>query len=328
MQRTLPEKDTKILKQIVDVIKQKKTFLITTHNTLDGDAISCEIALFLLLKRLGKKAEIINQDTVPRMYSFLPEVKKTVKTYNPRMKFRKTEVTFILDCGTITRIGKVKKLISPNSLIINIDHHFMNEKYGDINWVNSSSSSCGEMLFFLLKKFGKINVKQAKCLYTAILTDTGSFRYQLGNDTFSICQELKETGVDTKKIAVKVYFERPLNSVKLLNLCLNTLKYDRKSKSCWIKVTREMYEKVGAGEEETEGFIDFVKTVKEAKVIFSLREKGSDVKVSFRSKGAYDVNELAGHFGGGGHREAAGCFVKNSTIEEVEKKILKILNKK
>jgi len=207
MEMKLPKREKIIINKIVKSIKEKENFLITTHYTIDGDAIGSEIAVYLLLKKLNKKVYIINQDKIPKMYEFLPET-KNVKIYNENMILKKPEIAFVLDCGNFERIGKVKKFFAPDTIIINIDHHFSNVEYGNINWVSSLYSACGEMFYFLIKKFGEIDKKQATCIYTAILTDTGSFRYHFGEYTFMIIHELLKTGIDPSEISQNIYFEK------------------------------------------------------------------------------------------------------------------------
>ena len=325
MELKLNHKDEKKVDEIIELIKKNKKFIITTHQNPDGDAISSELAIYTLLKRMGKEAEIINESEVPKIYKFLPDVKK-VKVYKSNRK--KFDVGIILDCGSIERIGKVRKCFEKTSKIINIDHHLTNAKFGDVNWVNSSFSSCGEMVYFIFEKLSRITKKEATYLYTAILTDTCGFIHHLTPYTMEIAKRLIEKGAEPEKIARKVYLEKPLKSVRLFILSLNSLKFDRKNKVCWSKVTEEMYRKTGTDEEDTEGFVDFLTTIKEAEVVFLIKEKNNGIKVSFRSKGKFDVEELARKFGGGGHKEASGCFFENESIEEVEKKVIQEISKR
>ena len=324
MELKLSEKERKIAGKILEAIEKNDSFLITTHKTIDGDALSCELVLYMLLKKMGKKSvEIINQDMIPRMYEFLPHVQdaKTVFNYSGNRRY---DVVFIVDCGVLERIGKVQDILPKNSLIINIDHHNSNPMFGNINWVDASYGACGEMLFFLLQEFSTIDPMQATCLYTAILTDTGSFMYHFGSKTFAIADLLVNKGADPKEIAHEIFMKRSLNSLKLLALCLQTLQFDNESKACWMKITQEMLKSAGTGEEDTEGFVNYLSSVSEADFAFLLKERTNGTKVSFRSRNRIDVDKLAQHFGGGGHVEAAGCFIENTTPEEAVKQILLI----
>jgi len=324
MELKLPDSEKKVVGEIVKLIKEKDNFLITTHTSLDGDAISSELILYSLLKDLKKKVMIINEDSVPSVYKFLPFTER-IKKISEIKKRKKFEVVFILDCGNLPRIGKAEEFIPEGAIIVNIDHHFSNKVYGDINWISPSYSSCGEMLFYLVSEFGDISKQQAMLIYTAILTDTGGFMHHFGKNTFSIISRLMEKGIEPSEIAKKVYLEKPLRSIKLFILALGTFKYDRKTGACWMKVTKHMFRKTNTTEEDTEGFVDFLKTVKESRISFLIKEKKDGVKVSFRSKGDVNVDEIARIFGGGGHREASGCFIKNITPEKAEREVLKLI---
>lgn len=324
MELKLSNSEKRIIEKIVKIIKEKNNFIITTHTSIDGDAVSSELLLYSLLKNFGKKVRIINGDPLPSIYKFLPYSKK-IKDISKVKRKEKADVMFVIDCGNLERIGKVKELISDQTIIINIDHHFSNKMYGDINWVNPSYSCCGEMLFYLISGLENINKQQATLIYTSILTDTGCFTHHFNKNVFFIISRLLEKGINPSEIAKKIYLERPLNSIKLFILALKTFKYDMKNGICWMKVTKQMFRKTKTKEEDTEGFVDFLKTIKEFKICFLIKEKDGGVKVSFRSKGDVNVDKIARIFGGGGHKEASGCFIKNITPEKAEKEVLKVI---
>ncbi|HPP13271.1 MAG TPA: bifunctional oligoribonuclease/PAP phosphatase NrnA, partial [bacterium] len=289
------------LSRILRVIAEKDAFFLTTHTTPDGDGLACELALLLFLERHGKKAVVVNADPVPEIYRFLPAADRV--TIWPGSRDRPTgyEVVFVLDCGNLPRLGPVSELIKLDAVVINIDHHIRNTNFGAINWVNPSYAACGEMLFYLLKRFGPPTREEAICLYTALMTDTGSFLYHLGPGTFSIAQQLVDYGASPEEIGQHVYFERPLVSLQLLSLCLTTLKFDACTGVCWARVSQEMYRRTGTDEEDTEKFVDYLRCVKEARLVFLLKERSNGVKVSLRSRRQADVEKIARFFGGGGH---------------------------
>jgi bifunctional oligoribonuclease and PAP phosphatase NrnA len=325
MELKLADEQQKKISTIAELIKEKKTFIITSHFNIDGDALGSELAFFSLLKRLNKEVLIINQDDPPVIYKFLPYYKQAKLKKN--ILRRKFDVGVILDCGNGARAGESYKEIKKASVIINIDHHLTNSGFGNINWVNHQYSSTGEMVYFILKKFGAITKEEAQCIYTAILTDTGCFIHHISKYTMKIIHELIENGATPERIAEKIYMEKPLKFIRLLTLCLNNIKFDRKNKACWFKITRDMYNKTNTTEEDTEGLVDFLLTIKEAKIAFLLKEKNNGVKASLRSKGAFSVEKLARDFDGGGHRQASGCYLKNLSLEEAEKKILEGISK-
>jgi phosphoesterase RecJ-like protein len=320
MSLRLPDREARIVRRILSVIKDGTRFVITSHTALDGDSISCELALLAALERMGKRAEIVNQDPVPATYRFLPGSGRA----RPRSRSQglAADAVFALDCGDITRLGRVRGLLPAGAPLINIDHHISNTGYGDISWVSPGYAACGEMVFFLLREMGPLTPRQAACLYTAILTDTGGFLYNFGEHTFRIAHELAGCGIDPEALARRVYFERPLKSLHLLRRSLGSLRFDPGLRVCWMRVDRSMYRGTGATEEDTEGIITLLKTVKEARLVFLLKERPDGIRVSLRSKGRYDVARLARALGGGGHREASGTFLAGCTMREAERILL------
>ena len=262
----LDRNDVVNIEKIYSAILKNKSFLITSHQNLDGDAIGSELSLYFLLKKLNRAVDIINWDRVPPIYKFLPFVKKA-DIYNENNIKKNFDVVIVIDCGCLERIVGISKYIK-DALIINIDHHFSNSNFGNINWVNPKFSATGEMIYFIIEKFGKFDKSIATCIYTAILTDTGRFTYKISKFTIDIIKNLIAYNIDPVYIGKKIYLEKPLKSIKLLSLSLNNLKFDYKNKICWMKVTQQLYETTKTDETYTEGFIDFLSEIKEAKVIF------------------------------------------------------------
>lgn len=320
----LEHKDIKAVNEIKKIIAEKNTFLITSHYNIDGDAIGSELALYIQLKKLGKNVQVANHDKTPEVYKFLPFA-SGIKNI-PSRNFRKPEVCIIVDCGELERAGAVADIVKKSSLVINIDHHFSNKRFGSVNFTGHQYSATGEMVYLILEKFGKISKEQAACLYTAIMTDTGNFVYNFGAHTMSIARHLIEYGADPEKIAKKVYMEKPLKFLKLLAAALETFQYDRDAGVCWMSVDKEMYKATGANEEHTEGFVELLASIKEFKAAFLLKEN-KGVRASLRSKGGYDVEKIARKFGGGGHKQASGCKFDNDSIPDAAKKILAEIKK-
>jgi len=315
-------KDREKVEKISEILKSKNSFIITSHVNIDGDAIGSEIALFIALKKIGKKVEIINQDKIPSIFKFLP-YSRAIKVFRKKIEINNFEVGIVIDCGSLDRTGKIKELIKNLPFIINIDHHLTNSEFGDINWGNPSFSSSGEMIYFICKKLTKINRNQAICLYTSILYDTCCFVHHLSDYTLDVIKDLISKKIEPEKIAQKIFYEKSIKSVNLFKFALETLKFDKKI--CSMKITKEMFKKVHAKEEHTEGFVEFLISIKGVEVGILFKEKENGVKVSMRSKGNIDVENIAKKFGGGGHREAAGCFFENREIEEVEHLIMEEL---
>ncbi len=317
MEVKLSRQDEIKVKKIVNVLKNKKSFLITSHINIDGDGVGSEISLYLALKKMGKKVEILNQDKTPAIFKFLP-FSRLIKTFNEKIKMEKFDAGIIVDCGNIERVGKVKEIVEKIPFIINIDHHLTNSEFGNINWIDSSFSSSGEMVYFICRELTEIDKNQAICLYTSILYDTSCFVHHLSDYTLDIVKDLINKKINPEKIAQKIFFEKSIQSVNLFKSALQTLKFNRSKKVCLMKVSKEIFKKTRAKEEHTEGFVDFLISIKGAEVGILFKEKDNGVKVSMRSKGKIDVESIAKKFGGSGHREAAGCFFKDKSIDEVE----------
>jgi len=215
----------------------------------------------------------------------------------------------------------LSKALLPQKAIINIDHHLTNDRFGQYNWVDPKASASSELIYKLIKRHGlNIGQKRAICLYTGIMTDTGSFRFS--NTTpaaHRIAADLIAEGISVDEIFRFVYESLPESRIKLLGLVLSTLQISLDGKTAWIRVTQNMYADTGTTKEDTENFIDYVKSIDTVEIaLFFVELKDGKTKVSFRSKNEFDVSKIAANFGGGGHQRAAGCTIEAS-VDETEK---------
>ncbi|MCM8830558.1 MAG: DHH family phosphoesterase, partial [Candidatus Omnitrophica bacterium] len=203
MEIRLQPNDEKKISDIVGVLEKGNYFLLTTHRNIDGDSIGSELALYSALKRAGKTVIIVNQDNIPVIYRFLPYTKR-VHIYTSEIQI-KPDVAIVIDCGSPDRTGNVFKLVRKANIVVNIDHHFSNQGFAQFNWINHNFAATGEMVYLLIYHFNKnISKKEAECIYTAILTDTGSFIYNISPFTMSVVQDLISKGISPEKIAKKV----------------------------------------------------------------------------------------------------------------------------
>jgi phosphoesterase RecJ-like protein len=277
--------------------------------------------LYSLLKGLGKQVWPINKDPVPSAYTFLP-FSDVISSKPPLDRF---EILIVVDSGSLARIGdELSQTLLPEKAIVNIDHHVTNDRFGHYNWVDADACAASELIYKLIKRYGmSIGQKRATCLYTGIMTDTGCFRF--ANTTpaaHRIAAELISEGISVEEISRFVYETLPPSRIKLLGLVLSNLQLSLDRKTAWIRVTQDMYERTGTKQEDTENFIDYVKSIDTVEIaLFFVELKDGKTKVSFRSKNEFDVSKLAAHFGGGGHQRAAGCTIKAS-IDETEKIIV------
>jgi phosphoesterase RecJ-like protein len=314
------------IKEVAGAIKKYNGYIITSHINIEGDAIGSELALLHLIRQLGKSAVIVNDNYVPDRYRFLPGWDKIIVGDNGKLKGYENIIT--VDCPTIERSGKIAQLVYNSKIKINIDHHISNVNFGDFNWVDLKASSCGEMIFNLYKELGlSISEEVATILYVAILTDTGSFRYDsTTSKTHQIAGELVRLGVKSDKIAEKVYGTKTLGDIELLSKALSTVKTADNGRIAYMHVTKKMLNETDTTPDRTDGFINFAKDVGGSEISIFFREDIEDAKkihVGFRSKGSADVNMLANKFGGGGHPKASGCLITGN-LEKVIKKVLKV----
>ncbi len=310
-----------MIKEILAAIAQGEKFLITAHVRLDGDALGSELALYLMLKDLGKEAVIYNQDATPEHYRFLPASDHIVQELENVEKY---DVAFILDCSELDRVGKISGDIARVKTLINIDHHVSNGGFCQLRLLDPKASSTGELLYRLMRK---MHVKMTKdiCtnLYAAILTDTGGFRYSSTHqETLRAAGDLVEGGASPQWISENIYESDPPVKLQLLSRVLETLTLDMKTKTASMVVTQQHLQDTGAMMEHTDGFIDIPRTVKGIDIaMLYMQTEGNHFKLSLRSKGKINVEKIARKFGGGGHVNAAACKVEGN-IDEIKRRVL------
>ncbi|MDT4967017.1 MAG: bifunctional oligoribonuclease and phosphatase NrnA [Acidobacteriota bacterium] len=310
-----------MLSQVVELIEQKKRFAITSHIRPDGDSLGSSLGLCWLLRALDKDVEVIMRDAVPHAYQKLPGV--TDVRVTPGVD-RAYDAVFVIECSDITRPG-LNDL--DKQLIVNIDHHSTTALFGKINWIDSTASAVGEMIYNLCKATGvRVTREMAECVYTALITDTGSFHYSNTSErTFKVASELVRAGVKPAKISQAVFSSYPWSKIALLSEVLGTAKRDDSGRVACMRQTLEMQERAGASEEDTDGFVNYPLTCGTVEAVALLKECAPGTyRTSLRSKGDVNVARIAERFGGGGHRNAAGCTL-HGDWEEAERTIVRLL---
>jgi phosphoesterase RecJ-like protein len=301
------------LKQIAELLQSSNTIIITAHIHPDGDCLGSMLALHEYLASRGKSVKMILDDEVPALYNFLPGYETIAK---PTTKVINADLLIVLDASDIERIGKVKEHV--NAPILNIDHHVSNTKFADYWYINSKSSATGEIILQLLYLLNaKITADMATCLYTAIATDCGFFRYaNTSVQTMRYAADLIEYGASPNSISESME-TKPLESVLTLSKVLETLELHYHGKIATITVFPDTLDTL----DSTEGFINYPRIIEgvEIAIMFKIMNEGT-IRISFRSK-TVDVSALAFLFGGGGHVRAAGCAIVGM-IEDVKKKVL------
>ncbi len=314
-----------MIQSIINEIEINRSFLITAHENPDGDAIGSCLAMANYLSSLGKDITIYSCDPIPENYSFLP-LADTVSYEIPDYCY---DICFILDAGDLCRAGKEVANCSHRGKIINIDHHPDNKIFGAINFVDSKASATAVLVYRILEAAGhEIDYNTSLCIYTAIVTDTGSFRYSNANqEAFNISGRMVANGINPWFIAEKLFESQPRQRLDLLSLALSTLHIADSGNIASITVTLDMFEKTGATPDLTDGFINYPRSIKGVEVAVFFREiEKNTFKVGFRSKGKVDVSALAAAFGGGGHHNAAGCKIFGS-IETARDNIISYIEK-
>jgi len=303
---------------ILKTIKEGRRFLVASHEGPDGDAIASTLALTLALRSLGKEVVAYNCDGVPDALTFLPESATIRTTLEPGERF---DVGFILDAGELRRAGE--HLPQHCALMVNIDHHPFSEQFTPLHYVDEQASATGVLIYRLLQE-GNIPLTRdvAFCVYTAILADTGSFRYSNADaEAFRVAGEMIALGVNPWDVAAGLYENQPELRMRLLALALQTLTISSCGRYGSVSVTAEMYSATGARAEHTDGFVNYPRSIQGVEVGLFFRQFGPDqFKVGFRSKGRIDVGAISREFGGGGHHNAAGAQLSGD-LESVRSKV-------
>ncbi len=304
---------------IIAALQSCKTILISVHKSPDGDALGSQLALMLALEKMGKTVTVHNLDPVPEIYRFLPHQARI--TSGPAVAGR-FDAMIVLDADP-PRTGLFSGEY-PAATLINIDHHITNPVIWPLTWLAAAASATGEMIYKLVTQAGlPIDRDMALCLYTAIFTDTGSFRYSnTSPECMRISATLLEAGADSWLVTEHVYESYSFNRLKLLGVVLGDMERSPDNRIAWVVVTDELYQKTGTTSEDTDNFVNYVRSVSGVEVAILFRQTAQkQYKISLRSKGRVDISSLAQALGGGGHKNAAGSTL-DGTLEDVKRKVL------
>lgn len=311
-----------------DIIKNSKNILIISHVNPDGDALGSMCALYsAIILNFKKKCDMLALSKIPEVYSFLPYISE-IKHIDSFDKSREYDLVINVDVASIERICDAKILFDKAKFNVNIDHHKTNNGYANLNIINPEASSTGEVLCECFENMNwKYNLDCAICLYTAILTDTGSFRFDNTKPaTFECASNLVKIGVNPADIYKKVYESDSRTLVMFQAHCISKTKFLENDKIAYALVYQKDMEKFSAGEDCMEGLSEKLRSIITTRIAFVAKEmKSGGTKISMRSKFA-DAAEICSVFGGGGHKLAAGCTIKAS-VEEAAKKVLEEIRK-
>lgn len=302
-----------MLSQVVELIENKQDFAITTHVRPDGDGVASSLGLCWLLKSLGKNAEVIIRDSIPVSYQRLPGADEIRKVSAIDKGY---DAVFVIECSNIERPGLLNL---ESQFTVNIDHHATSAHFGSINWIDATASAVGEMIYNLCKAIGgRVTREIAECVYMALVADTGSFHYPNTTErTLKVASELVKAGVKPAQISEAVYNSYPWSRIELMRQVLATVKRSENGRIAWMRQTLKMVEDSGAVEGDNSGFVNMPLMAREIEAVVYMREVQPDAyRVSLRSKGDINVARVAEAFGGGGHKNAAGCKVAGNWDEK------------
>ncbi|HEV3458502.1 MAG TPA: bifunctional oligoribonuclease/PAP phosphatase NrnA [Thermoanaerobaculia bacterium] len=311
---------TKAPEDLLRKIRQGNRFLLTSHVNPDGDAIGSELGLARLLRRLGKGAVVWNRDETPAIYRPMPGSDRVHTGAEPPAGFpEKFDSIVVLECPSPDRTGLEQHLTALP--VINIDHHLNNQHYGAVNWVDSAAPAVGEMVFRLAQAL-KVTLEPeiASSLYLTLVTDTGGFRHSNATPAaFEAAAALVREGAQPEQVGHWLYESQPVAVVRLLGEMLRTLAVHHSGRIATVRLEPEMFARAGAGAGDSEGLIDYPRSIAGVEAVAVVRRLADGThKVSLRSHGEVDVEKLARHHGGGGHRNAAGYPVASGAAPNSE----------
>ena len=316
----------KIIDRILAGIGHSKTICVAGHVRPDGDCIGSQLGLALALQSQGRKVVCWNEDRVPQKLAFL-DTRDLIQPPAPGHRF---DCVIATDSASFERLGKVGKCVQNRNLLINIDHHASNTRYGDINWISAREPSTGELIFHLLKAAGwTITPPIADCLFTAVSTDTGSFQYPTTRpSTYHVAAELVKRGADLAKICNEVYQSFPLSRVRLLKHVYNHFRLTHGDQIAYFWLRKADFTRTGADTSDSEGLIDHIRAIEPVVVACVFEELEPELtRISLRSKSdRVNVSDIAGLFGGGGHQAAAGARVPGKPLA-VQRRVIAAVKK-
>jgi bifunctional oligoribonuclease and PAP phosphatase NrnA len=308
---------------VLEVIRTGRRFLLLAHLYPDGDVLGSQLGLGLALREAGRPVDFACHHAVPEPFHFLPGADGVQQWKEGRGGH---DVVVTLDCPDPGRVGGLLDgSREPGTRVLNIDHHGDNRRYGDVNWIEPTAAATGEMVYDLLEAAGLTLTPAVALNYTAIVTDTGSFRYSNTTPrTFRTAARLVEAGADPAAVAIQLYETRHLAGLHLLGRILQQVQENAEGTVAWVVIDRSQTDSPDLL--EAEDFITYPRSLRSAKVAILFRELAGEVKVSFRAKGEVNVARIAAGFGGGGHPNAAGVVLKGE-LSSVKPAVLAAVDK-
>lgn len=317
------------MESLYHLIRQPSRVVIVTHKNPDGDALGSAMALSAVLQKLMHQVTVVLPNDYPPVFQFLPGMDQAIigeMTPEAAMAaFEKAEIIFCLDFNALDRIDRFGlDVMASKAVKILIDHHIDPEPFADHQISNSEASSTAELIYEFLRDLGLegyIDVPIAEALYTGILMDTGSFRYATNPRVFEIAAALKRKGMDDYMLQIRLFNSMTEKQLKLLGHCLaNRMELMPEYQTGIIWLDKDDYKQWSIGRGDTEGIVNYILMVRNMKMAVFVTEQQNVTKLSFRSKGNINVQEICHtYFNGGGHRNASGGQLKASITETLAK---------
>jgi phosphoesterase RecJ-like protein len=310
------------------IIESHSRFVLTTHVNPDGDGLGSEIALAVFLEKQGKQATILNYSPTPNNYLFLEDLHPVLwfDAAQHASIIENAEVILVVDTNHPDRLMSMKPSIeSSNAVKVCIDHHLDPGEFADLYILDESSTAAGEIIYRLISFLtGRVLERGiAVALYTAIMTDTGSFRYpKTDPEVHKIIAHLIQAGADPVAIHDLVYEQNPVNRIHLLGMALANLQLTSDGRVAYIVLTKDMFKMTETHEVDTDAFVPYTLNIRGVQIGLLFSELDGAVKINFRSKGDIWINELAKEFGGNGHKNAAGARLPNAKLKDVVPQVL------
>lgn len=302
------EQTTRIAGEAAVLMRQAQSVLVVSHANPDGDSIGTQLALGRILEPHAEKVTLLGSGPVPPRYAWLPGSERIRVADTCEERF---PLVVALECGNLERTG-IRGI--RGQVVINIDHHQQNDMYGQLNWVDPGFSSVGEMIYHVARDLtnrAPLPLEAAVNLYTAILTDTGSFRFSnTSPSALAVCSELVALGVQPAEVSSNIYENHSAARLHLMGRVLSTLVIDAQVPMGWVVVSQADLQETGAAPADVEGLVSLPRSIGQLEVAALFREQADgSFRVSLRSKRQVDVSRVAAQFSGGGHKRAAGLSV-------------------
>ncbi len=298
-----------MISKVIEVIKNNKRFLVTSHRNPDGDAVGCLIGCGRLLELMGKEAVLYSYSGIPELFGFLGRPNTLVEDLDKEPSF---DASLVFDTADPSLLGPHFPEKPQAGLRVIIDHHLRFKEYGDLVWRDPDAAAAGVMLYRLASALGIKNDRLlGEAIWCAIYTDTGGFRYSSTNaESLHTAGEVLSWGVDPWKMAISIYENNPAGRIRLLAKVLSSLEISQNGKVAMIIAPKKLLIEESLDHSMLDTFINHARGIKGVEIAIQLSERDNGWKASMRSKGNIDVSELASRHGGGGHKNAAGCFFK------------------